>query len=88
MPGAATPCFEPLLDLVRAEPEQVRGKPEAGKLAGAVRGAVTKTIGEGGWVYSRSRSRSDVSPLIAAAVALATAEQELQVAGANAVAIH
>ena len=40
-----------------------------------------------GWVYSRTRSRSDVSPLIAAAVALHVADAELEVAGAASVAV-
>ena len=73
-----------LVDLVAEGAFRHRGQPE---LAAAVRGAVTKTIGEGGWVYSRSRSRADVSPLIAAAVALATAALEIQVGGTAAIEI-
>jgi hypothetical protein len=38
-----------------------------------VHGAVAKPLGDG-WAYSRSRSRSDVSPLIAASVALWVAD--------------
>ena len=50
-------------------------------------GAVTRTLGES-WIYSKSKSRSDVSPLIAAAVALATAALELQVGGTAEIVIH
>lgn len=45
-------------------------------LVGALRGAVSKPVGDS-WVYSRSRSTSDVSPLLAAAVALWGAEGAL-----------
>lgn len=44
----------------------------------ALRGAVVKTSSDW-WVYSRSRSTTDVSPLLAAAVALWKAEVELSV---------
>jgi hypothetical protein len=37
-----------------------------------------------GWVYSRTRPRSDVSPLLALACALHTASVELHAAGAGA----
>jgi hypothetical protein len=39
------------------------------------------------WIFSRTRSRSDVSPLIALACALHTASVELDAAGAGALAI-
>jgi hypothetical protein len=35
------------------------------------------------WIFSRSRSRNDVSPLIALACALHTASVELEAAGAT-----
>jgi hypothetical protein len=42
----------------------------------AIRGAVVKTFSDS-WVYSGSRSRTEVSPLLAAAAALRTADLEL-----------
>lgn len=45
-------------------------------LVGALRGAVAKPVGDS-WAYSRSRSTSDVSPLLAAALALWGAEGTL-----------
>ncbi len=62
-----------LVDLVNEQLFRHRGQPE---LLQAVRGLVTKQVGDG-WVPSRSKSRSDVSPLIAAAVALFVADTEL-----------
>jgi hypothetical protein len=47
-----------------------------------LRGSVVKTLGESSWVFSRGRSRSDASPMIAAACALFVADVELDVAGA------
>ena len=72
-----------LIDLVAESRFRHRGQPE---LLEALRGAVAKPIGDG-WAYSRTRSRSDVSPLLAAAVALHVADVELDVAGAAAVEI-
>lgn len=62
-----------LVDLVNEQLFRHRGQVE---LLQAVRGAVTKQVGDG-WVYGRSKSRSDVSPLLAAAVALLVADTEL-----------
>jgi hypothetical protein len=47
---------------------------------------VVKTFSNS-WVYSRSRSRSDVSPLLVTAVALWKAEVEIAPLEAQAVAI-
>ena len=59
------------------------------EVRGAVQqGRLTRPAGDGGWIYSRSRSRSDVSPLIAAAVALAVADLELERAGSTKIVIH
>jgi hypothetical protein len=73
-----------LVDFVNESRFRHRGQLE---LQEAVRGAVTKPLGEG-WIYSRSRSRTDVSPLIAAACALHVAELELDVVDAAGVHIH
>ena len=62
-----------LVDLVNEGKFRHRGQLE---LAEALRGAVVKTFSDS-WVYSRSRSRTDVSPLLAAAAALRTADLEL-----------
>ena len=62
-----------LVDLVAEKQFCHRGQPE---LEDALRGAVVKTLSDS-WVYSRSRSRSDVSPLLAAAAALWVADAEL-----------
>jgi hypothetical protein len=67
-----------LVDFVNEGRFRHRGQVE---LVEAIRGAVAKPLGDG-WVYSRSRSRSDVSPLIACAVGLHVADMELDVAGA------
>jgi hypothetical protein len=63
-----------LVDLVAESGFRHRGQLE---LTEALRGAVVKTLSDS-WVYSRSRSRSDVSPLLAAAVTLWKAEVEVQ----------
>jgi hypothetical protein len=68
-----------LVDFVNEGRFRHRGQLE---LQEAVRGAVAKPIGDG-WAYSRSRSRSDVSPLLAAAVALHVADVELDPEGAH-----
>jgi hypothetical protein len=52
-------------------------------LSVALRGAVVKPLGEA-WVFSRARSRSDVSPVLALACALHTASVELEAAVADA----
>jgi hypothetical protein len=57
------------------------------ELRDALRAAVVKPRGES-WIYSRSRSRGDVSPLVAAAVALYVAELELQTGEAAELAIY
>jgi hypothetical protein len=62
-----------LVDLVNEERFRHRGQVE---LSDAIRGAVVKTFSDS-WVYSRARSRGDVSPLLAAAAALWAADQEL-----------
>jgi hypothetical protein len=62
-----------LVDLVNEGRLRHRGQLE---IAEAIRGAVVKTFSDS-WVYSRSRSRSDVSPLLATAVALWKAEVEI-----------
>lgn len=66
-----------LADLVSACAFRHRGQQE---LSAALRGAVVKPVGDEGWVFSRSRSRSDVSPLLALASALHSASVELDVA--------
>jgi hypothetical protein len=53
----------------------------------AVRGAAVKHFTDS-WAFSRSKSRSDVSPLIAASVALHTAEIKLDAVGADAPRIY
>jgi hypothetical protein len=73
-----------LVDFVTEARFRHRGQRE---LTEAVRGAFTRTLGEG-WIFSRSKSRSDVSPLIAAAVALTTAELELPLSGVTSVHIY
>ena len=72
-----------LVDLVAESRLRHRGQPE---FTEALRGAVTKPLGDG-WAFSRSRSRSDVSPLISVAVALHVADLELDLAGAAALEI-
>ena len=72
-----------LVDLVASRAFRHRGQQE---LSVALRGAVTKPLGEA-WIFSRTRSRSDVSPLIALACALHTASVELEAAGVELV-IH
>lgn len=62
-----------LIDLVNEGKFRHRGQLE---LTEAVRGAVVKTFSDS-WVYSRSRSRSDASPLLAAAAALWVADTEI-----------
>jgi hypothetical protein len=62
-----------LVDLVNEERLRHRGQLE---IAEAIRGATVKTFSDS-WMYSRSRSRSDVSPLLATAVALWKAEVEI-----------
>ena len=74
-----------LVDFVNEGRFRHRGQLE---LMEAVRGAVTKSLGTDGWVYSRGRSRSDVSPLIAMACALHVADMELEGAGASAIDIY
>ena len=69
-----------LVDLVAEETFRHRGQVE---LENALRGAVVKVIGDS-WAYSRSRSRGDVSPVLAAAAALWTADAELGEAGSTA----
>jgi hypothetical protein len=69
-----------LMDFITEGKIRHRGQPE---FTEAIRGAVAKPLGDG-WAFSRSKSRSDVSPLIAAAVALHVADLELDVAGAAA----
>lgn len=64
-----------LVDLVNEDAFRHRGQVE---LTEAIRGAVVKTFSDS-WVYSRSRSRSDVSPLLAAAAALWKASVEFDV---------
>jgi hypothetical protein len=73
-----------LVDLVAEKRFRHRGQHE---LRDALRGAVIKPLGES-WVFSRSRSRSDVSPLLAAAAALWVAETELTPGGVAEVAIY
>jgi len=65
-----------LVDLVAEGRFRHRGQWE---IEEALRGAVVKTFSDS-WAYSRSRSRSDVSPLLAAAAALWVADAELAVA--------
>lgn len=62
-----------LVDLVGEEKFRHRGQIE---LVEALRGAVIKPLSDS-WVYSRVRSRSDVSPLLAAAAALWVADVEI-----------
>jgi hypothetical protein len=64
-----------------------RGEAAGVIVAWQVRGAVAKPLGDG-WVYSRSKSRSDVAPLMAAAVALHVADAELKPAETAALHIH
>ena len=66
-----------LVDLVNEQKFRHRGQLE---LTEAIRGAVVKTFSDS-WVYSRSRSRTDVSPLLAAAAALWVADLELETPG-------
>jgi hypothetical protein len=73
-----------LIDLVAEGKFRHRGQTE---IEDALRGAVVKTFSDS-WVYSRSRSRSDVSPLLAAADALWLAELELPRTGATALVIY
>lgn len=72
-----------LVDLVSERRFRHRGQRE---LHDAVAGAVTKPVGDG-WVYSRSKSRSNVAPLIAGAVALHVADLELKPAEAGALQV-
>jgi hypothetical protein len=73
-----------LVDLTAERKLRHRGQVE---IENALRGAVVKVIGDS-WVYSRSRSRSDVSPLLAAAAALWAAETELTPGGVAEIAIY
>lgn len=66
-----------LIDIVNQGKLRHRGQRE---IADAIRGAVVKTFSDS-WVYSRSRSKGDVSPLLAAACALWVADAELELAG-------
>jgi hypothetical protein len=68
-----------LLDLIAERKFRHRGQRP---LSEAVRGATVKHFTDS-WAFSRSKSRSDVSPLIAAAVALHVADMEIEVAGAT-----
>ena len=70
-----------LVDLVSERRFRHRGQHE---LRDAIRGSVTKPLSES-WMFSRSRSKADVSPLIAAAAALHVANVEIE-AGASAAA--
>lgn len=72
------------VDLVSEGRLRHRGQRE---LLEALRGAVAKPVGDG-WVFSRTRSRSDVSPLLAVAVALHVADTELAVADGETLAIY
>jgi len=62
-----------LVDLVAEKKFRHRGQHE---LRDALRRDVIKPLSES-WVYSRSRSKADVSPLIAAACALWVGDAEL-----------
>jgi hypothetical protein len=73
-----------LLDLIAERRFQHRGQRELGE---AVRGAAVKHFTDS-WAFSRSKSRSDVSPLIAASVALHVAEVKLDLAGAAELVIY
>jgi hypothetical protein len=73
-----------LVDLVNLRRFRHRGQRE---LADAFKGALVRPIGDG-WVYDRRRSRSDVSPLLAAAVALWGADAELQPAAEINISIY
>ncbi len=73
-----------LVDLVASRAFRHRGQRE---LSVALRGAVVKPLGES-WVFSRARSRSDVSPVLALACALHTASVELEAAGEAAPVIY
>ena len=73
-----------LLDLIAERRFRHRGQRE---LLDAVRGAATKQLADG-WAFHRAKSRSDVSPLIAASVALWVADWKLEAAGAGAVHIY
>jgi hypothetical protein len=73
-----------LVDLVASRAFRHRGQQE---LSVALRGAVTKPLGDA-WIFSRSRSRSDVSPLLAVACALHTASVELTPGGVAELAIY
>jgi hypothetical protein len=66
-----------LIDMVAEGKFRHRGQVE---FVNALRGSVVKTSSDW-WVYSRSRSTTDVSPLMAAAVALWAAESTLELAG-------
>jgi hypothetical protein len=68
-----------LIDFVNEGRFRHRGQSE---FTASLRGAVAKPIGDG-WAYSRSKSRSDVSPLLAAACALHVGDMEIDVAGAR-----
>ncbi len=68
-----------LIDLVNEGRFRHRGQLE---LTEAVRGAVVRPFSDS-WLYSRSRSRTDVSPLIACAVGLWKADVEFQPGGAD-----
>jgi hypothetical protein len=81
---AGTQACGVLVDLVGSRAFRHRGQQE---LSVALRGAVVKQLGEA-WVFSRSRSKSDVSPLLALACALHTASVELEPAGAAGLTIH
>ena len=73
-----------LVDLVASRAFRHRGQQE---LSVALRGAVVKPLGEA-WIFSRTRSRSDVSPLLALACALHVASVELDLEPAGAVQIY
>jgi hypothetical protein len=73
-----------LIDLVNEGKFRHRGQLE---IVEAILGAVVKMFSDS-WMYSRSRSRSDVSPLIAAAAALWLAELELPRAGVTSLEIY
>jgi hypothetical protein len=66
-----------LVDMVAERKFRHRGQTE---LLSALRGAVVKQTADW-WVYSRARSTTGVSPLMAAAVALWAAEGTLELAG-------
>lgn len=72
-----------LVDLVQQDGLRHRGQLE---FTEALRGAVVKPVADS-WVYSRARSRSDVSPLLAAAAALWKASVEFELPGSRQVVI-